>query len=583
MSVGSAWWDVRRWQPTWTVAAGWVALFILVVLFAPDPPCTVASPCGPDWATGALIVGWGSVVVLLPWQPELARWVASVVGVVAVAFSDPAEDPQALLFGGLAVLVPLTWWACEHALRKARRPRQQAREAATAQLLWPGPRLTPALSTGVLLGPGLAVLGLVVILYGYQHQRSEQDWEAGAERVTGTVSKHVDDYVIEVKLPDGSEPRFDTYDSSYYPVGSQQPVWTDGDETRLVAEPYDGSGWGALGLAGVALGLAFVWQGWRRRQGLAQFFTQPQPTTAVGASVVTGGVLLFEGASGWSGPPRWVLPIDEDGQDVPPPPAVRATAYGVLAEGEPVGLVLGDGRQLLGDGPLLEWVADEYGDHGPGGSDDDGADGDGFDDGEGWRAAFEDHGLPPAASTAGVMPIGDGMVTPLLRRLRGPAVMLAALVAAALFVSDSGEGPGTLLYRLAVCAFIYASAYIGAAAAVVVTADGLVVRNPMRALQIPWVAVERVSQFDDGVLLVTHQDGVVPMLGSLGKAWRKAGRTAEAAELAGRLQARVEQERLGEPPFVHPNDRRITSVARWEPGAAAVLFAVVALIAVQLR
>jgi hypothetical protein len=83
--------------------------------------------------------------------------------------------------------------------------------------------------------------------------------------------------------------------------------------------------------------------------------------------------------------------------------------------------------------------------------------------------------------------------------------------------------------------------------------------------------------------VLTHEDGVVPMLGSLGKAWRKAGRTVEAAELAGRLQARVEQERLGEPPFVHPNDRRITSVARWEPGAAAVLFGVVALIAVQLR
>jgi hypothetical protein len=374
--------------------------------------------------------------------------------------------------------------------------------------------------------------------------------------------------VIRVELPDASTPRFDTLDSSYYPLHSRQEVWVDGDKTRLVAEPYDGSGWGAAGLLGIGLGLAFLWAGWNHRRRLGSFFLEPQPVTAIGASVIPGAAFLFDGERDWKGSPRWVLPLEDDelelDEEAAPPAPEPATAYGLLADGEPVGLRLHDGRLLLGAGPLLPWLDDEA------------------DEERDWREVLEDEPLP-APATAGVEPIGDGALPARWRHLRGALLMLGALGGVVLDLTDRGASTGDLLFRLGLCVVFYANGYAAASARVAAAPDGVVVDNPLRSTRIPWVGVQRFAVFDDGVLLLTRDGLSIPMLASLSTAMRKSRRATDAERNAARLQARLEREHLAEPAFVHPNDRRPTTTSRWEPGAAALLFALVALAALQLR
>lgn len=557
---------VPQWRPTTWAAVGWLGYLTACFVAAPDPGCTAAQPCGPDWSTAALIVGWLTTVVLLFWQPGVARWTATVVGVVVVVFSNPREDPQTVIYVGSAVLVPFTLWACAHVLRARRITREHHGPAQ----LWPGQRIPIPVPGRMLLGAGLVAVGALVTLYGYVHQRHEQQWQRDADRVDAVVTKHLADDAIRVQLPDGSTEDFDTLDADYYPVGSAQPVFTDGDKERLVAEQYDGSGWGALGLGGIALGLALLWSGRQERRQLSSFFREPQPVTMVGASAVPDAIFLFEGEGGWT-QPRWVLPtigMDEDepsgppeGPPSPPPPPTRATAFGVLAPGEPVGVEL-DGRFVFGSGPLFAWEADDE---------------------EDWRETLSYDPAPQAPDITGALPIDNGTMRPRVRRVTGPLLMLAALAATVWLLTDAHVTGGTLLYRYALCAWFFGNGYVGASLAVEVRPDGLRLRNPLRETRVPWRGVEHFAATQGTVLMFTTDDGVLPVLAVNPIGYGKQRRIDRAERAAAEFQARLEQQRATEAGFVHPNDRRASHIRRWEPGAVALVLAVVSAVAVHYR
>ncbi|WP_326554871.1 hypothetical protein [Micromonospora sp. NBC_01813] len=222
------------------------AILAVVIVAAPDVPCSEASPCGPD-APGNLVLGMFAVLpVLHGIQLGFASALAFVAPLALFAYDLSRPDEHFALWGYL-LLVGLAagyGWLT----RAARRPSQAG---------WRRPAASAVFVVIMLIGGALAC-----VAFSVERQERADAQQRAAQILSATVRSHFSSSEIELDLP-GDRPAVlvEVYDAGDFPVGSTTRIAVDDRGLRqLVAEPYDASPWYALAamLAIVGVGL-----GWR--------------------------------------------------------------------------------------------------------------------------------------------------------------------------------------------------------------------------------------------------------------------------------------------------------------------------------
>ena len=149
--------------------------------------------------------------------------------------------------------------------------------------------------------------------------------------ITVEVGQGVDDptrLVLDVR---------DTHD---YQVGGMTPVLLDPQDhtwTRLVAEPYDPTGWESLGIGAVALMALSLGRELQRRRAIRLIASMPSPCVQVQAARLADVALLLttQSEAGSFGTLLVVEPQQPDGDDGPRrPEADDASGFGELWRGE---------------------------------------------------------------------------------------------------------------------------------------------------------------------------------------------------------------------------------------------------------
>ncbi|MCE7078964.1 hypothetical protein [Streptomyces sp. ST2-7A] len=273
--------DVNRWitagpaawaHPLWSCLA-LVATGVWAIMATPDPLCTPADPCGPDW-WGMFLACSALLGVYWVWRrPTLALILVAPVTILQLtspAALATAPGPARLGVTAAVVFTALALWE-----RLAARGRQrEVIERAAGPERHPLPASAVMFPRGrttlVVAGTLLAVTGLC-LWQGLAAETRENARDARAQRLTVEVVDRGEDSVT-VRLPDGDIRVVDAFFPASHEPGRSTAVFVDGDgdRVRLVAEPYDAFGWQMLmllfGLPGVALlvnGLA-ARSRWRR-------------------------------------------------------------------------------------------------------------------------------------------------------------------------------------------------------------------------------------------------------------------------------------------------------------------------------
>lgn len=261
-------------------------MLLIAVVWAiavePEPRCSDAAPCGPDWGSVAQM---GLAVGLLYWLarlPELALVAAPLLAAMVVWGELPGADRMSYA-ANLAVIGALCWgWAAAIERLAARsRQRRLVEQAAGAQHRLPVPA-GPLVRGRIPLAAGLALCALAAgaVLAGLSGIRSDERHAARAVPITATVT-HRGEERVRVRTAD--ERRI-TVDASYpedYHVGSTVTVLEDGSWRRLLAEPYDASGWQVLVLTAGLPGLSFLTVGVLARRRAAALRRAPVPALRV--------------------------------------------------------------------------------------------------------------------------------------------------------------------------------------------------------------------------------------------------------------------------------------------------------------
>ncbi|MEU6227043.1 hypothetical protein [Streptomyces sp. NPDC047042] len=259
--------DALRWAeprlPRWAEPR-WPALALLLtviaaILLEPEPPCEVAAPCGPDWLG---MIQTGLAVVQLLWYfrlPELTLVSAPVLAVLVATeeFPQPATGDAAN--AAVIVALALGWAASWQRLALRRRQRrivEQTAKGARHTLpdgIGPLRRGLVPIVAGLLL---CAVAGVTVGL-GLRGIHQDEQRAARAESVSAVVTGHGEE-TLRVRASDGSKLTVDAGFPDDYDTGSAVTVLSDGDWSRLAAEPYDAFGWQLLTLAAGLPGLTLL-------------------------------------------------------------------------------------------------------------------------------------------------------------------------------------------------------------------------------------------------------------------------------------------------------------------------------------
>jgi hypothetical protein len=288
---------IPRWVTRHLPAALWVVTFVVAVA-TDNTQCTPADPsvCGPDY-----LFPWFAVIalatpILLFWMPLLGC-AAGIAYALAELRYDPAALPRvAYAAHGLVCLVVAVL------LLRSRRAQRQvmARRGATtrisAQDINPGWSLL-RIAVAVLLVPVAAVS------FWWYHRVStaESRHVARAETVTAqVVAASSDDSTITIQVDQGlDDPRkivVDVLDTQAYRVGGTTPVLLDPQDRswqRLVAEPYDPTGWEIIGLGALALMALLVGRDLQRRRAIRLITSTAQPCVQVRTSWLELEALLF--------------------------------------------------------------------------------------------------------------------------------------------------------------------------------------------------------------------------------------------------------------------------------------------------
>ena len=346
------------WQRTLGPVVAVFVLMAAVGIASDTSACTAASPCGPDHV-GA--VGFGlllaSVLVLRVSGPV---GVGAGVVAVAIGLATGGLNPTGSLavIGTLVVYVAALIWAARRRSHRHRAPRDLLLEEGVptvvpaslgvrpARARWPRLPLAGAVA--------LAVVAAALVAYGVELGRGAAAEEAAAPVVVGTVTAHVDEFVVAVSVPGRpGATEIDTLEAAQYPVGSRQPVWVlPENDMRLLAEPYDGTALDVPAALAATLAVALVARAARQRRERAAFDAEPQPvTTALARRSPLAGALLYPAASA-SGTAALVElpahrsfladangPPDEDTDDERDPEAYEAVEDEELPPLEPVTVI----------------------------------------------------------------------------------------------------------------------------------------------------------------------------------------------------------------------------------------------------
>jgi hypothetical protein len=297
--------DARRWAaarpPRWARPAWSATLLVVAVVVAvantPDPVCTVQAPCGEEWfdavGTMLLVPHLLSMAVL----PELAVVTAPLLVLYAAA---PAEWQ-----GGIVVrtaeavsIAALSWsWLAVLARLRARRRRRilfaEAAGGITACAPAPGewyarPGLGRCIAGVLMCGAAAGLVTAVVV----QDRADDRTARTAAAREVPVLSYNTDDYVLTVRMPDGSRHRFGV--NGVYDKGDTVRVLVRGDWVRLAGEPYrDHFVFQAVGLGLAGPGVASVVSGLLIRHRAGALRRGPVPVLRARARTGPGFTEVF--------------------------------------------------------------------------------------------------------------------------------------------------------------------------------------------------------------------------------------------------------------------------------------------------
>ncbi|MFE7392680.1 hypothetical protein [Streptomyces sp. NPDC057582] len=289
-------------RPLWSVLALLVPL-VVAIGADPEPVCSDAVPCGPDWAG---MVQAGLAVGLLYWLarlPELTLVTAPVLAVLVAweQFPAPGEVSRAANLVVIAVLA--LGWAAAWARSAARREQRRLVERAAAGirhrlpepvgLLWRG---TIPLAAGAML----CVVAAGAICLGLSGVREDERHAAGAERIAAEVISR-NDVSVRVRTDDARRITVDAAFPEDYAVGTTVTVLEDGRWRRLAAEPYDAFGWQLLALAAGLPGISLLTTGVLARRRSAALRRGPVPALRVLGRVDLNGRTWVHAADDASG------------------------------------------------------------------------------------------------------------------------------------------------------------------------------------------------------------------------------------------------------------------------------------------
>lgn len=255
---------------------------IAAMVLEPERPCTLADPCGPDWLG---MIQMGLAVVQLLWYvrlPELALVSGPVLAAVVAMEEFPLSAASDAANTAVIVALAFGWAASWQRLALRGRQRRLA-ELATAGARHPLPEDIGPLRRGcVPVAAGLvlcAVAGLAVGL-GLRGVHEDEQRAAKAESVSAVVIGHGED-TLRVRASDGTKRTVDAASPEDYDTDSAVTVLSDGDWSRLAAEPYDAFGWQLLTLAAGLPGLTFLATGVLARRRAAALRRGPTPVLRV--------------------------------------------------------------------------------------------------------------------------------------------------------------------------------------------------------------------------------------------------------------------------------------------------------------
>ncbi|GAA2655683.1 hypothetical protein GCM10010307_68570 [Streptomyces vastus] len=265
----------------------WSVLALLVtvawaIAVEPEPPCSDAVPCGPDWGG---MVQMGLAVGLLYWLarlPELTLIAAPALAAVVAWGELPGADSMSLA-ANVAVIAALAFgWAAarERLATRSRQRRLTERAAGTGHPL-PGP--VGPLTRGTLPLAAALILCAVAagaVLLGLRGIHADEQRAARAVRTTAKVISHGEESV-QLRTDNARRITVDSYYPEDYGVGDRVTVLEDGSWRRLVAEPYDAFGWQLLVLATALPGLSLLTVGVLARRRAAALRRAPVPALRV--------------------------------------------------------------------------------------------------------------------------------------------------------------------------------------------------------------------------------------------------------------------------------------------------------------
>jgi hypothetical protein len=326
-----------RWQRrllAWTLPAAVLGLIALHTVAAGPVVCTAQAPCQPDWLSSVSIGLLAAVAVAGFIFARLAVWYAGGFVVLLIG-SERLLRPDVvspiwlyLVDAGLVGLCVLL-----AGVSRDRRPTEQARRWLTGVRRhrppptdwYPRPGRYWRRSGWLLAMPAIACLG-----WGWYAQQQADTRERAAGRATGEVTAHVDAFTIAVRLSGETSP-VSVFDVENYPVGQPIELFVDGAGLRQpVAEPYDATGWLALGVLLAGIAAAARARGLERDRGPRRFFAQEQPTTEVSVLPVLGGVAVYAGDARLGEPATMRIRCAVGELEPGPQPA---TLFGVPAPG----------------------------------------------------------------------------------------------------------------------------------------------------------------------------------------------------------------------------------------------------------
>jgi len=302
-------------QPWWPVLALLMTVIAAMIL-EPEQPCTVAAPCGPDWV-GMIQVGLA--LVQLWWYirlPELTLVSGPVLAVIVAVEEFPLPDTASDAANAAVIAALAFGWTASWQRFALRRRQRRLAEQAAAGVRHPLPEGIGRLRRGIVpivAGLVLCIVAGVTTSLGLWGIHQDEQRAAKAESVSAVVLGKTEE-TLRVRTSDGSKRTVSASFPEDYDTGSVVTLLSDGDWTRLAAEPYDAFGWQLLTLAAGLPGLTFLAAGVLARRRAAVLRRGPVPVLRVLQRLDHNG-------------DTWIYAADDTAGSVP---LLRCLAYPVI-------------------------------------------------------------------------------------------------------------------------------------------------------------------------------------------------------------------------------------------------------------